>query len=103
LIIGKISLGLERQTMRISALIPLVVIGLGVIATAIPSRADDDEDWGNWRQHHHHHRHYYGYQGWEGPVVVVPRSYYYAQPPVYYAPPPPAYYAPGFSFGMGVW
>jgi hypothetical protein len=69
--------------------------------TAIPARADrDDDHWqhhgrGHWR---HDHDHYRG-----GATYYVPeRHYYYSEPDVYYAPPP-VYVAPppppgGISF-----
>jgi hypothetical protein len=89
----------------------------GVVASAGPARADDDNFDGGWRRHEwHEHQwreHEWGEHAWHGyapPMAYVAPGYYavqpsyYPPPPVYYVPaspsPPPVYAAPGFSIGF---
>lgn len=98
------------RTLRATSvcLVAAAAIGSGVLVS--PARADRDD----WHHDWHHHR---WYHQWVPPVVVVaPRPFYSAAPPLaYYAPPPvyappppvvyappPAYYAPGTTFGFTV-
>ncbi|MBN8897368.1 MAG: hypothetical protein J0H35_04145 [Rhodospirillales bacterium] len=86
--------------------IGLTLAAFGVLATAAPAKADwYRPGWGWHRPPGHWHRH------WRPPAVVVaPRPYYYAPPPVVYAPPPPvvyappppAYYPPSVSLGFAI-
>ena len=75
----------------------LVVCGL----TAIPARADRDDD--HWQHHGRgHSRYYHSHYRGEATYYVPERHYYYSEPDVYYAPPP-VYVAPppppgGISF-----
>ncbi len=69
--------------------------------TAIPARADRDDD--HWQHHGRGHSRYYHSHYRGGATYYVPeRHYYYSEPDVYYAPPP-VYVAPppppgGISF-----
>jgi len=70
--------------------------------TAIPARADRDDD--HWQHHGRGHSRYYHSHYRGGATYYVPERdyYYYSEPEVYYAPPP-VYVAPtpppgGISF-----
>lgn len=82
-------------------LLAAIVAG-GVLVTALPAHADDDDD--DWGDRGHHYGHYKKFRGREGVVIreriierrpIVREYRYYERPIGYYAPAP--VYAPVYA------